>query len=100
MSADQHLAAPPLLDAMDDGSKLRNDPRVERLLRLFEKKESVFFEQRPEESDQPKRTVGELIFSLPAGVRAPVRVQSLEMRPAGVLVAHESKLLQLWNGDL
>jgi hypothetical protein len=67
---------------------------------LFEQEQRVALQQRPEQSDQPQRSIRELVLLLPSGVGPPMRVQGLKMWASGRFVPRELQLLELRNRDL
>ena len=80
--------------------KIPNDFRVKRQLRFFQEQRTGPFEDGPEKADQAKRSVGELLLSLPCTLWAPMLVLSTEMRRSSNRVPPEFEILQLRHGDL
>ena len=99
VGADEDLSAPITLRAEYNRGKLRHNRGIQRKFRFLQQEERVTFGQRPQKADQTERAIGELIFSLQACLRAPVKVESLKMRPLGCRVANKLELLKLRHRD-
>jgi hypothetical protein len=75
-----------------------NYRRVKREFRLLKKKWCRPVKKNPKKAHQPQSPIGELVFRLPPRVRAPVLVESFEMRHSAN-VSPERELSKLWNRD-
>ena len=95
MRRDENL--PLSLELVNERSQEADNSLVERQLRLFKKQQSRILLKNPEQPDQAKRPVRELVFPLPCTIDAPVRVFRLQVRLAAYQVSLELKLLQLGN---
>jgi len=65
---DQDLPLLLALQAEDQRRQLPYDRGVERQLGLLQQERRVALQQCPEQTDEPQRTVGELILALPSGL--------------------------------
>ena len=86
---------------LDPGEQLWEEPdhfRMERELGFFEQERARAIEHCPQETDEPKGAVGEILLGLPGAMRPPVLVLASEMRCAD-LVAPELQVFELGDGD-
>ena len=97
VGADEDLASALARRFPDHGGQVSDDSLVQREFRLLEEEWTCSVNDGPEETNQPQRPIGELIFGLPPCIRSPMLVQPSQVWPAG-LVPLEPKVLQLWNG--
>ena len=66
--------------------------------RLLNEQRAAPVHHRPQEGHKPERAVGNLIFSLPVGIRSPMLVTSLKMRNPD-LVLLKFQVSKLWHRD-